>query len=304
MSPIQANERKNVVGFRDLYIALVSQDDADAYAAATPQYFAPAVTASQAPATNSKTVYADDGPFDVMTSEGETKIDIEVTSIPFEMQALVLGKEFDAATGRMFDNGGTPPDVALSFRSVKSNGSYVYFQFLKGKFSTPAQENATKTDAPDPKNTKITYTAVKTIYQFDLGDINDGVKRVTGDEDATNFSGTTWFSAVQVPVAGAPSALTATPAPIDGATGQTTTAAITLTFNNPLAGNAEKGIVLVRVSTGAIFATTRTVNAARTVVTLAHAALTSGAVYHIIVPGVTDVYGQALADAVYDFTIA
>lgn len=298
------DERKSVLGLRDLYIAVITQDDASAYAAATPQYFAPAVTASQAPTSNSKTQYADDGAFDVMTSEGETKIDIEVTAIPLSMLALVLGKEFDAATGRMFDNGGTPPDLALSFRSIKSNGSYKYFQYLKGKFSAPSEETATKTDSPDPKNTKITFTAVKTIYQFDLGSINDGAKRVVGDEDADDFDGSTWFDAVQVPVAGSPSALTCTPSPVDGATGQTTTVAITLTFNNPLAGNAENGIVLVRVSTGAIFATTRTINAARTVVTLTHAALTSGAVYHIIVPGVTDVYGQVLADAVYDFTIA
>lgn len=297
-------ERKSVLGLRDLYISLVTQDDASAYAANTPEYFAPAVNANQAPSVNSETQYADDAPFDVMTAEGETVIEIEVTAIPLSMQALVLGKEFDVSTGRMFDNGGTPPDVALSFRAVKSTGSYMYFQFLKGKFSSPSQESATKTDTPEPKTTKITFTAVKTIYQFDLGSVNDGVKRVVGDGDAVGFDGATWFNAVQVPVVGTPAAFTVTPSPADGAVGQTTTVAINLTFSNPLAGNAEKGIVLVRQSTGAIFATTRTLNAARTVLTLAHAALTSGAVYHIVVPGVTDIYGQALEDVVYDFTVA
>lgn len=299
-----AETQKSVVGLRDVYYALVTQDDASAYAAGTPAYFAPAVAASLAPATNSKTQYADDGPFDVMTSEGETKIELEVTGIAMDVLAAVLGKEYDATTGRMFDNGGSAPDVALSFRSIKSNGKYKYFQYVKGRFSAPSQETATRTDSPEPKTTKITFTAVKTIYQFDLGDINDGVKAVVGDEDNTNFSGTTWFSAVQVPVAGSPSALTCTPSPVDGATSQSTSVAITLTFNNALAGGAEHGIGLTRVDTGGAIAVTRSINAARTVVTLAHSALTGAKTYHINVTGVTDIYGQSLADAVYDFATA
>jgi len=255
-------EKYSVVGLRDLYVAAVTQDDADGYAADTPSAFAPAINASQAPATNSKTQYADDGQFDTMSSEGETKIDLEVTAIPLEMLATVLGRVYDASTGRMFDNGGTPPLMALSFRSQKSNGSYKYFQYLKGRFSAPSEENATKTDTPDPKPAKITYTALKTVYQFDLGSINDGVKRVVGDTDISGFSGSTWFDSVQVPVAGSPSALTCTPSPVDGATGQTTTVAITLTFNNPIKSYGELGVSLTRVDTGAAIAVTRSWNAA------------------------------------------
>lgn len=294
-------ETKSVLGLRDLYYALVTQDDANAYAAGTPAYFAPAVNATQEPASNAKTQYADDGPFDTMTSEGETKVELEATAIPLSVLALVLGKGFDAATGRMFDNGGTPPDVALSFRSVKSNGKYKYFQYLKGKFSSPSEEQSTKTDSPEPKTTKITFTAVKTIYQFDLGDVNDGVKRVVGDEDATGFSAANWFDAVQVPSVGAPSAITCTPSPADGASSQAVGVTITLTFNNPISGGAEKGIGLLRSDTQAAIAVTRSINAARTIVTLAHSNLTAAKTYLITVNGVVDVYGQALADVVYDF---
>jgi phi13 family phage major tail protein len=295
-------EYKSVLGLRDLYYALVTQDDASAYAAATPAYMAPLVSATQAPASNSKTQYADDGPYDTMSSEGETKIDREATAVPLEIQAILLGKEYDAATGRMFDNGGTPPDVALSFRSIKSNGSYKYFQYLKGKFSAPSEEQTTKTDTPDPKTAKITFTAVKTIYQFDLGSVNDGVKRVVGDEDATNFSGATWFNAVQVPVVGSPAAFTCTPSPADAATGVAVTVSPTLTFSNPLAGNAENGIIITSVA-GAVVALARTLNAARTIVTLNPDSNLAGTTqYLIIVPGVTSIYGQALANTVYDFT--
>lgn len=297
-------EKKSVVGLRDLYIALVTQDDVDAYAADAPQAFAPAVNASHKPTSNSKTQYADDGAFDVLTSEGETKIDLEVTAIPLSMLALALGKEFDAATGRMFDNGGVPPDLALSFRSIKSNGKYKYFQYLRGKFSAPEEEQATKTDTPEPKTTKISFTAVKTTHEFDLGDVTEAVKRVVGDEDAADFDGATWFDAVQVPVAGSPSALTCTPSPADGASAQAVSVAITLTFSNPLAGNVERGVALVRADTAAPITITRTLSADRTVLTLGHSNLTAAKTYHIVLAGVADVYGQALVDTVYDFATA
>jgi phi13 family phage major tail protein len=297
-------EYKSTLGLRDLYYALVTQDDADAYAADTPAYMAPIINANSTPASNSQTQYADDGPYDVMTAEGETKIDLETTGIPAEVLATLLGKAYDASTGRMFDNGGTPPDVALSFRAQKSNGSYRYFQYLKGKFSAPTEEHATKTDTPDPKTAKITFTAVKTVHQFDLGSFDDGVKRVIGDEDASGFSGTTWFSAVQVPVVGSPASFTVTPSPADAATGVAVSANVTLTFSNPLAGGAEDGIILITAA-GVPKACSRTINGARTVVTLNPTTdMAASTDYLVIIPGVTSIYGQTLADTVVDFETA
>jgi phi13 family phage major tail protein len=304
MSPT-SGEYKSALGLRDLYYALVTQDDSSAYAAGTPAIVAPIVSANQTPSANSVTQYADDGPYDVLTGEGETKIDIEVTNIPIEIQAILLGKKYDSSTGRMFDQGGTPPDVALSFRSLKSNGSYRYFQFLKGKFSAPTEEASTKTDSPEPKTAKITFTAVKTSYHFTLPDsVVDGVKLVKGDGDATNFSGTTWFSSVQVPVVGSPASFTVTPVPVDGATGVSVSANQTLTFSNPLASGAENGIILTTAA-GVPVAVTRTINAARTVVTInPDSNLSASTDYLIVIAGVTSIYGQSLATTIIDFETA
>jgi phi13 family phage major tail protein len=196
---IDAGEFKSAVGLKDLYIAEVTEDSLDAYTADTPDYFAPAVTATQEASVNSKTQYADDQPFDAMSAEGETKVTLEVTNIPLETLAKINGRVFDAPSGTLYDNGGTPPYFALSFRSLKSNGSYRYYQYLKGRFQMPSEDKASQTDSPDPKTIKITFTAIKTVHQFDLGDINDGVKRMIGDEDATGFSASTWFDNVQTP---------------------------------------------------------------------------------------------------------
>lgn len=294
---------KSYIGVDKIYYALVTTDDASAYAAGTPASFAPAMNIAQAPKTNSKVQYADNQPFDTMSAEGETEMDVEITGLPLDIQAEILGKAWDAVNKRMYDYGGTPPYVALGFRAKKSGGALRYFWFLKGRFSPPSEESATETDTPDPKSTKLKFTAIRTVFEFDLdGSISAAVKRVVGDTDEASFSAATWFSAVQIPAPGTPSALTCTPSPVDGAISVAVSANITLTFNNALAGNVEDGIILTSAA-GVVKACARTIDAARKVLTLNPTTDMAGTTdYLIVVPGVVDIYGQALADAVYNFT--
>ena len=296
---------KSFVGVDQIYYALVVTDTLAAYAAGSPSIFAPAMTISQAPKTNSKVQYADNQPYDSMSAEGETELDVEITGLPLDIQAEILGRVYDAVNARLYDNGGTAPYVALGFRAKKSDGTFRYYWFLKGMFAAPPEEQATQTDTPDPKSTKLKFTAIRTIHQFDLdGSITDSVKRVIGDAEDASFDESTWFDNVQVPSAGTPSALTCTPSPADAATGVAITVSPTLTFSNPLAGNAENGIIMTSAA-GVVVAVARTINAARTVVTLnPNSNLGAAADYLIVVAGVTDIYGQSLADTAYDFETA
>jgi phi13 family phage major tail protein len=303
---IDSGEYRSAVGLKDLYIAEVTQDDSDAYVADTPEYFAPAVEASQEAAVNRQTQYADDQPFDAMSSEGETTISLTVTNIPLEMLAKLCGREFDPTTGRMYDNTGTPPYFALSFRSQKSNGSYRYYQFLKGRFDMPSEDKASKTDSPAPKTIQIKYTAIKTIYVFDLGDINDSIKRVVGDEDTLDFDGDTWFSQVQTPDVASPSPIALSSiTPADGASNQLVSVNIVLVFNNALLSSSVNNISLVRSDTYASIACTKTLSTDKKTVTLnPDDNLTASKTYLTVLAGVTDIYGQLLADVTKDFATA
>ena len=196
---VNAGEYKSKIGLDNLYVASITTDDATDYAAGTPAYLAPAAEASLEPSTSFDIQYADDQAYDVASSEGETKVALKVTNIDLAQLATITGKVFDVATGRMFDNGGTAPYMALSFRSKKSNGEYRYYQYLKGKFDMPKEEIATLGEKPEPKLLELTYTAIRTTYKFDLGSINDSVKRVVGDTDITAFDETGWFTSVQMP---------------------------------------------------------------------------------------------------------
>jgi phi13 family phage major tail protein len=299
---INANsgEYKSRIGLDSLYIAEVTEDSATAYTADTPEYLAPAAEASQEPATSAATQYADDQPYDSLVIEGETVINLTVTGIPAEMQAKLLGRQFDSASGRVFDNSGaTPPYFALSFRSLKSNGSYRYFQYLKGRFSAPKEETATKADKPDPKTTQLTFTAIPTVYNFDIGATNEPVKRVYGDEDTTNFSATGWFSAVQTPAVVAPSALAlSSSVPTDGTTGISVSANQTLTFNNALTNDAAYDVVLLLSTAYTVVTATITLDTTKKIITIDPGSSLAGTTVYVIAYNVTDIYGQHLSGAI------
>ena len=296
--------QKSYVGVDNLYYALVTQDDANGYVAGTPAYLAPLMTVSVKPKTNSKVQYADNQPFDSMSSEGESEADVEITGLPSDLQATLLGKVWDNTNGRMYDNGGTPPYVALGYRAKKSGGGYKYYWYLKCQFSPFDEEAGTETDTPDPKSTKLKLRALRTVKTFQLSaSITDTVKRLVGDDSHSGFSGTTWFNSVQVPTYSAPSALSCTPSPVDGATGVAVSVAPTLTFNNQLV-TGTLGVTLTK-NDGVVVSTTITINTALKVITITPGAnLTAAAKYLITLSGVRDIFGQTLANTVYDFTCA
>ncbi len=299
-----SGEYKSRIGLDSLYVAVISADSASVYTAGTPAYLAPAAEASQEPTSSFEVQYADDQPFDVMTAEGDTKITLSVTNIDLQTLATITGRVFDAASGRLWDNGGTAPDCALSFRSLKSNGKYRYYQYLKGKFDMPKEETATKGESPEPKPLELTFTAIRTTYKWNLGAVTDSVKRIVGDEDTTNFSATGWFTSVQTPAFSAPAALSlSSSVPTDGATGISVSANQTLTFNNTMLDSVIYAVGLFLVSDGSVVAGAITLDATKKIVTINPTSNLTGATAYLITYAVTDVYGQHLTGAV-NFTTA
>ena len=303
-------EKKVVVGVDNAVIAFVTQDDENSYVAGSPQSFAPTMELKSTPSSASETLYADNAPADNVSAEGETEIEITAPNFDEALVAQLKGATFDSATGRVFDNAdpSRAPYFALGYRFKKSNGHYRYRWYLKCRVEPPGEEAQSQSNAVNFKSQTLKIKALKTIYKFDLvgdGSLMDGVKRVHGDQDTDNFSASTWFDAVQVPVAGSPSAFSLTPSPVDGATGVAVDANITLTFSNALAGGREAGITLINLDTQAPVACARTINTARKVVTLNPSSnLGASTDYAVIVHDIVDIHGQALTDTVINFTTA
>lgn len=300
---INSTEYLTSIGLDSVYIAEVTQDDSSAYVAGTPVYLAPVAELSGAPKVTDETLYYDNQAFESLLSEGVTERKLKISALPSEMEALLTGEKFDSASGRIYDSS-TPsasPYFALGYRTMKSNGHYQYVWFLKGRFMKPANDHATVGEKAEAKPIELTYNAVKTIHQFNQGTRTDGVKRIKGDADTTNFVATTWFSAVQTPSSASPDALTCTPVPADGEAAFPIANNLTFTFSNQIRSGST-GVILSKID-GAIVAGVFSWNAGYTVLTFnPNASLTNSATYLITLSGVTDIYGQVLADTVYNFT--
>jgi len=299
-------EYKSKIGLDSLYVAEVLVDSAATFTADTPAWLAPAAEASQEPATSFQIQYADDQPYDVATAEGESKIGLKITGLDLEMLAQITGKVFDPTTGRMYDNGGSAPFMALGFRSLKSNGGYRYYWFLKGKFDMPKEAIATLADKPDPKTLDLTYTAIRTVHKWSLGGgVTDSVKRVVGDTDTDAFSATGWFTQVQVPGVATPSALAlSSSVPTDGASNISITANQTLTFNNALPSDAVNHVMLILASDASQIAGTVTLDATKKIITIDPTSSLANSTAYIITYAVTDIYGSNLKGAVNFTTVA
>lgn len=200
---IGSGEYKSQIGLDKLYYAPITKDDSTVYTPGTPVVLAPAASAKLSTTKSMITQYADDGVFDTSTAEGETKIEIEVTNLPLETISTLTGRTFNATTGMLIEgSNANAPEFALSFRSKKSNGKYLYIQYLKGKFEIGDAEYQTLENNPTPKLAKLTYTAISTIYKFTTKTgVSESVKVTKVDEDIAASAAlvTGWFTQVNVP---------------------------------------------------------------------------------------------------------
>ena len=100
----------------------------------------------------------------------------------------------------------------------------------------------------------------------------------------------------------APSALTVSSNPIDGATGVSVTGNVVLTFNNKV---SEENVVLINSTNGSLITTTKTFDTAGKVLTIdPSASLAAATKYYVVVSGVFDIYAQSLATSTISFTTA
>lgn len=293
------------VGVDNLHYAEITKDDAAGYEVGAPVYLAPAAEIAGEPEIANKTTYYDNKAANNYVTEGKTELKITVSGIPAEEAAYLLGKDYDAATGRVYDAGAAnPPNLALGFRFNRGSSKFRYYWYLKGTFSGGSEEAASKSNDVDIKTYQLTFTAVTTSKEWLIEGENKSLKRVFADTSDAAFDPTGWFDQVQTPDAvGAPDALAlSSSTPTDGASGVAVSADIVLTFNNKVDSYA---VTLINAATLATIAATVSIDATGKILTInPDADLSAATNYALIASKVTDVYGQSLSDTVIDFTTA
>ena len=258
----------------------------------TPAQISGIITADVKANGSIETQYADDGPAVNAPSIGRQEIDIEFTNLPLSLRALLLGQTVTSGVvGEKADD--TPLDVAIGFRSLKSNGKYRYVWYLKGNFALPDDKYKTKEEKTNFNTQGMKYIGLRRDY--------DGLYKFAVDEDDPAVPAsiiTNWFNAVPVAIA-EPAALTLATVPTDGAQTVAVGDSITFTYNNALRDGqlTDDYFYLVEAATGTKVEAALSIDSAKKVVTLdPKANLTATTEYIAIASGlVTDIYGQKLA---------
>lgn len=291
------------VGVDKVYTFDVLQDDEGNYVAGTPEYFAPAASVAGEPEVANKTTYYDNKPGVNYITEGVTTLTVIVSNVPAAKMADHIGKYYDESTGRVYDTGAVnPPDKGIMFRYNMGKNGYRYYCYLKGNFSGGTEEAESKTNDVNEKTYQTTFTAIPTTHEWLIDGELRPLKRVFGDTADSAFDADGWYSQAQTPdTASEPSALTMSSVPLDNAVGVAVGANIVLTFNNKI---STYNVTMVKSDFTPVAITNSFDTTGKVLTINPNSDLSAASSYAVIITNVKDIYGQALADAVINFTTA
>ncbi|MDD3269649.1 MAG: Ig-like domain-containing protein [Syntrophomonadaceae bacterium] len=280
------------IGLDQFHYASLLTDSSAGCSYDTPAAVPGIITANVKANGSIDTKYADDGPAVNASSIGRQELDIEFTNLPLALRAILLGQtRTSGVTGEKAND--VPADLAIGFRSLKSNGQYRYIWYVKGNFALPDDSYKTKEDKTNFNTQTMKFVGVRRDY--------DGYYKFMADEDDPAVAAATitnWFNAVPIAIT-APDALTLVTVPADAAVDVAINVSPTFTYNNAItdAQVIADHFYLLKASDGSKVAAALSIDADKKVVTLNPTAdLTNAAEYILIASGlVTDIYGQKLA---------
>lgn len=209
------------IGLRDLHVAIITEDTVQNIAYEKPSKLERSITAKITPSTSSEKLYSDDSLEEVINSFDSIDVEFEINQLSLESRKLLQGSKL--SNGVLVENKDDQAvDVAIAFRSKKSDGTFRYVWLLSGKFELNEDNFETIAD-------KITAQSSTLKGTFKPRE-HDGNYRIIADEVKGGGSGvgnadiiSKWFDAV--PVIAADGTVTAgTSTPSTPATGLTFTA--------------------------------------------------------------------------------
>lgn len=187
---------KQFRGISDVFIAKVLTDTAEGITYETPKRLFNVATVSKEVESESSTVYLDNKPMIVISSEGADTITFTGAAFDLDVLAEVIGKKYDETLDMMIDTEREINEWAVGYKEDMTDGTSRYNWRYKGQFSIPAEEASTKDDGTDSTGQEITYTGVMTEATFEKAG-NKSAKGVVVTNAKADVS--TWFESVQTP---------------------------------------------------------------------------------------------------------
>lgn len=183
------------IGLEKLTVAKITTDESTGTVYAEPVKLERSIKAKISPKTSSEKLYSDDSVEEILNNFDSCDVEIELNQLTIASRALLQGSKIvDGMLVESKDD--LAPEVALGFRSKKSNGKYRYVWLLKGKFEHTEDEYETIGEKPTPKTNSLKGS----FYSR-----NDGNWRIMEDEDSEGAKPErlkAWFNAVpEIPTA-------------------------------------------------------------------------------------------------------
>lgn len=163
-----ATERyAELMGFDNLVIAEVTEDSAEQITFGAVERFAPAGEIKKSTPVEQASRSYDNQTYFIIKNEEDDSVELIVPILPLDMESKISGKDHDAATGALMDDGMPKTKYfAIGYRLLCSDNTYRYVWRLKGTFAKGDEEAKSKQGA-DSNNITYTYVGVQTIHKFE-----------------------------------------------------------------------------------------------------------------------------------------
>lgn len=188
------------IGLDKLYYSKITEDSNGEETYATPVLLAKAMKADLSVELAEATLYADDGPAEIVKEFKSGTLSLGIDDIGKTAAEDLTGAKLDD-NGVVVSGGediGTP--VAVGFRAKKANGKFRYFWLYRVVFGMPATNLQTKGDSISFQTPTIEGTVLRRNKTDDLGNHPWKSEVTEGEPDVPASVITNWYSQVYEPV--------------------------------------------------------------------------------------------------------
>lgn len=169
---------KRQIGLRDFHVAPLTSDTTSGTEYGDIVKIPGIISANISIERGTETYSSDDTTEEIISSLSSITVEVEVSNLSASERKLLLGQKVNKGViaANVDDNAG---EVAIMFRSQKTNGHYRYICLPKGKFSEPAESYATKTDSTTAQTLTMTFTGMHLVsngnYKISVDSDESGV---------------------------------------------------------------------------------------------------------------------------------
>lgn len=155
------------IGLDMFHYAILKSDEKGKTEYEEPVHIPNVVEAGFNPNSSNEVFFGDNGPAASYSQIGAPEVAINIGDLPPKDYAAVMGTKYNKGQIRYSDDA-NPPEVAIGYRRLKTNGEYRFLWFYKGKFSLPEENGQTKNDSVEFQTQEITFTGLRRLSDGDI----------------------------------------------------------------------------------------------------------------------------------------